>query len=135
MHICAALKVPTLTFFCPLTACSPKLWGPLGNRSDIVLPTPNSKLITNNLSHVWHLFVIRSKERDRLQKYLAENGIQTLIHYPIPPHKQLAYKEWNELTYPITEKVSREVVSLPINPIMFDYEINDVVDKINNLDF
>ncbi len=105
------------------------------HNTGIVLPTPNSKLITNNLSHVWHLFVIRSKERDRLQKYLAENGIQTLIHYPIPPHKQLAYKEWNELTYPITEKVSREVVSLPINPIMFDYEINDVVDKINNLDF
>src|SRR5690606_40916368 len=56
------------------------------------LPTSNFQL-----SHVWHLFVIRHPQRDKLQKYLTKNGIQTLIHYPIPPHKQLAYKEMNNL--------------------------------------
>ncbi|MEG0605597.1 MAG: DegT/DnrJ/EryC1/StrS family aminotransferase, partial [Acinetobacter sp.] len=68
--------------------------------------------------HVWHLFVIRSKKREALQQYLAENGVQTLIHYPIPPHKQQAYKEWNDLSYPISEKIHDEVMSLPIGPTL-----------------
>ena len=69
-------------------------------------------------SHVWHLFVIRTKNRDKLQEYLKIKGIQTLIHYPIPPHKQNAYKEWNNLSFPITEKIHKEVLSLPISPAM-----------------
>lgn len=69
-------------------------------------------------SHVWHLFVIRTKDRDKLQEYLKIKGIQTLIHYPIPPHKQNAYKEWNNLSFPITEKIHKEVLSLPISPAM-----------------
>lgn len=81
-------------------------------------------------SHVWHLFVIRTSERDKLQQYLHENNIQTLIHYPIPPHKQKAYPEWNELSYPITEKIHEEVLSLPISPVMSDYEVSTIVEII-----
>lgn len=79
----------------------------------IVLPKPYKEE-----SHVWHLFVIRTKDRDKLQEYLKTKGIQTLIHYPIPPHKQNAYKEWNNLSFPITEKIHKEVLSLPISPAM-----------------
>ncbi|MCL9823165.1 DegT/DnrJ/EryC1/StrS family aminotransferase [Helicobacter colisuis] len=79
----------------------------------IVLPKPYKEE-----SHVWHLFVIRTKDRDKLQEYLKIKGIQTLIHYPIPPHKQNAYKEWNNLSFPITEKIHKEVLSLPISPAM-----------------
>ena len=83
------------------------------------------------LSHVWHLFVVRHSKRDQLQEYLRKNGIQTLIHYPIPPHKQLAYKEWNEISLPVTEKVHNEVLSLPISPVMSNEEVNEVVQVIN----
>lgn len=86
------------------------------------------------LSHVWHLFVIRHPRRDELQKYLADNGIQTLIHYPIPPHKQKAYKEWNQLLLPITEKIHNEVLSLPISQVMNDNEVEEVVRVINRLE-
>ncbi|MFW2105527.1 DegT/DnrJ/EryC1/StrS family aminotransferase [Acinetobacter guillouiae] len=68
--------------------------------------------------HVWHLFVIRIKNRDILQKYLADHGVQTLIHYPIPPHKQQAYKEWNDLSYSVSEQIHAEVISLPIGPTL-----------------
>ena len=68
---------------------------------------------------------------EKFQKYLADNGIQTLIHYPIPPHKQEAYREWNGLSFPITEKIHREVVSIPISPVMEEDEINRVVETIN----
>lgn len=81
--------------------------------------------------HVWHLFVIRTENRDKLQSYLQSNGIQTLIHYPIPIHKQEAYKEWNNLSYPITEKIHYEVLSLPISPVMTHREIEKVVEVIN----
>lgn len=81
-------------------------------------------------SHVWHLFVVRSKERDRLKAFLMENGIQTIIHYPKPPHKQDAYKEWNSLTYPVTELIHNEVLSLPISPVLETYEVEKVVEVI-----
>lgn len=82
-------------------------------------------------SHVFHLFVIRHPKRDKLQKYLAENGIQTLIHYPIPPHKQRAYKEWNGLIFPITEKIHNEVLSVPMSPVLIFSEIQKTVEIIN----
>ncbi|KQK27314.1 aminotransferase [Chryseobacterium aquaticum] len=82
--------------------------------------------------HVYHLFVIRTAKRDKLQKYLTENGIQTLIHYPIPPHKQKAYKYYNNLSFPITEKIHDEVLSLPISPVMEEKEIQKVIDVINS---
>lgn len=81
--------------------------------------------------HVWHLFVIRTKEREKLQNYLKENGVQTLIHYPVPPHQQEAYKEWNSLLFPITEKIHGEVLSLPLSPVMEISEINWIINKIN----
>jgi dTDP-4-amino-4,6-dideoxygalactose transaminase len=83
------------------------------------------------MSNVWHLFVIRHPQRDKLQHYLTEHGIQTLIHYPIPPHKQKAYKEWNNLSFPITEKIHNEVLSLPISPVMTEEEVLQVVEKVN----
>ena len=100
----------------------------------VLLPvfTNPQSAICNLKSHVWHLFVIRTPHRDQLQKYLTENGIQTLIHYPIPPHKQLAYKEWNDLSFPITEKIHEEVLSLPISPIMSEEEVVKIVEVINH---
>ena len=97
---------------------------------NITLPSL-SPSVSQSLSHVWHLFVIRHPRRDKLQKYLTENNIQTLIHYPIPPHKQLAYKEWNQIALPLTEKIHQQVLSLPISPVMEDYEIEKVVEVLN----
>lgn len=82
-------------------------------------------------SHVWHQFVIRSKCRDELQKYLAGNGIQTLIHYPVPPHKQKAYAELSRNRYPVTERIHREVLSIPLNPVLTDKEIVKIVSILN----
>lgn len=103
----------------------------------IILPIPSASwrtqfLISNIQSHVWHLFVVRTSNRDKLQTYLAENGIQSLIHYPIPPHKQLAYKEYNNLSLPITEQIHNEVLSLPISPVMKDFEVERIVDVLNS---
>lgn len=81
--------------------------------------------------HVWHLFVIRTKKRNELQSFLKENGVETLIHYPIPPHKQGAYKDMNEMSFPITEKIHEEVLSLPISPVMEENEITKVIETIN----
>ncbi|WP_180047751.1 DegT/DnrJ/EryC1/StrS aminotransferase family protein [Acinetobacter sp. YH12243] len=82
--------------------------------------------------HVWHLFVVRSSNREALQQYLAENGVQTLIHYPIPPHKQQAYKEWNDLSYPISEKIHNEVMSLPIGPTLSVEDAEKVIQLCNS---
>jgi len=98
----------------------------------IILPVLNSQsAISNFPSHVWHLFVIRTLDRVKLQTYLAEKGIQTLIHYPIPPHKQNAYKEWGTLNLSITEMIHSEVISLPMSPVMSENEVRQVVDVIN----
>lgn len=83
-------------------------------------------------THVWHLFVIRTPEREKLVKYLAENNIQTLIHYPVPPHKQLAYRQWNQMSLPVTEKIHQEVLSIPISQIMNMKEVKIVTEIINN---
>jgi len=79
---------------------------------------------------VWHLFVIRSSKRNFLQKYLNDYGIGTLIHYPIPPHKQSAYNEMNCLSYPITEKIHREVLSLPMGPTLTLEDAQVVIEVI-----
>lgn len=101
---------------------------------DIVLPKPlnTDHDVRNNLEHIWHLFVIRTVNRDLLQKYLTDNNIQSLIHYPIPPHKQKAFKEWNNLSFPITEKIHNEVLSLPIFAELIDKDVRKVVDSINS---
>ena len=97
----------------------------------LVLPLSDSNA-RGNLQHVWHLFVIRTEYREQLQKYLADQGIQTLIHYPIPPHKQQAYKEWNELSYPISEKIHSEILSLPIGPTLSLEEAKKVIQLCNS---
>lgn len=81
--------------------------------------------------HVWHLFVIRTPEREKLQNFLTEKGVQTLIHYPIPPHKQEAYKEMDEMNFPFTEKIHQEVLSLPISPVMSEDDIDTVIQSVN----
>ena len=102
--------------------------------SDIILPIINNQSsIINNQLNVWHQFVIRTQKREQLQKYLNDKGIQTLIHYPLPPHKQKAYKELNNLSFPITEKIHNEVLSLPISAIMKTDDIKKIVDSINSL--
>lgn len=103
--------------------------------SQIILPVSIHQHISTSANHIWHLFVIRTTHRDQLQQYLTKKGIQTLIHYPIPPHKQLAYKEWNELSQPITEQIHNEVLSLPISPVMTAKEVGIVVASINNFTF
>jgi len=92
----------------------------------IVLPTWD---FSNN--HVFHLFVVRTENRNDLKDYLLRNGIETVIHYPIPPHKQMAFPEWNNLSFPITEKIHDEVLSLPISPIMTDDEVSIVISILN----
>jgi len=82
-------------------------------------------------SNVFHIFPIRTVKRDEFQLYLVDKGIQTLIHYPIPPHKQECYKEWNNLSLPITEQIHREELSLPMSPVLTDDQIQFVVDAIN----
>jgi dTDP-4-amino-4,6-dideoxygalactose transaminase len=104
------------------------------NHPEIILPNRNnSSLFTlhPSLFHIWHLFVIRTRERDQLQKYLTENGVQTLIHYPVPPHKQKAYRNWNSISFPITEKIHREVISLPISQVLKDEEVQKITDLVN----
>lgn len=96
----------------------------------------NNPLITlpqieSESEHVWHLFVVRSRHRDVLQKWLSENGVQTLIHYPIPPHKQLAYIEWNSMSKPITEIIHEEIISLPLDPTMTDDTVAKVIQLVN----
>lgn len=82
--------------------------------------------------HVWHLFVIRTAHRAKLQQHLASQGIQTLIHYPIPPHQQQAYQEWNARSYPLTERLHQEVLSLPMGPTLTEDEAMQVVAAVNS---
>lgn len=86
---------------------------------------------TDLQSHVIHVFTIRTSHRENLIQYLDSCGIQTIIHYPIPPHKQLAYKEWNKLDYPITEKIHKEILSIPMSPTLTDDQIAYLIEKIN----
>ena len=103
---------------------------------NIILPIKDIKLYKNNISsHVWHLFVILAQNRDKLQEYLIKNNIQTLIHYPIPPHKQKAYKEFNQYQFPITEKIHNEVLSLPISSVICPNDIETITNLINSYKF
>jgi dTDP-4-amino-4,6-dideoxygalactose transaminase len=88
--------------------------------------------VGNQDNHVWHLFVIRTENRDELQTYLLDNGIQTLIHYPLPPHKQEAYKEWNDESLPISEQIHTEVLSLPISGVQSLEDTQIIVKHLND---
>ena len=82
-------------------------------------------------SNVYHLFPVFCERRDELQKYLMEKGIQTQIHYPIPPHQQQCYAEWNGLRLPITEKIHQTELSLPISPVLTMEEVNTIIQAVN----
>ena len=82
-------------------------------------------------SHVFHLYVIRSKKRDKLKEFLFQNGVETIIHYPIPPHKQKAFKEWSTKSLPVTEKIHNEVLSLPIGAHLTEKEIETIINLVN----
>lgn len=96
----------------------------------------NSKLrlpqVAPGNEHVWHIFAVRTAEREKLIAHLEADGIGTQIHYPIPPHLQTAYAEWNTRQYPVSEKMHREVVSLPMSPVLTDEEISRVVESLNH---
>jgi len=94
---------------------------------NIILPT-----VTEQKGHVWHLFVLRSNKRKELQYYLNKNNIQTIIHYPIPPHKQLAYSEFKNLSFPISEKLSHELLSLPMDPTITAKDLDKIITILNN---
>lgn len=97
----------------------------------ITNPEITTPIVKDWDAHVFHIFTIRCKHRDELQKYLTENGVQTIIHYPIPPHKQECYKEWNNLSFPITEQIHNEELSLPMSPVMTKEEVMHVVGLLN----
>ncbi|MBQ0534799.1 DegT/DnrJ/EryC1/StrS family aminotransferase [Providencia huaxiensis] len=98
----------------------------------IQLPLDIEEYKNHIQSHVWHLFVISTKHRDLLQEYLEKLGIQILIHYPTPPHKQQSYKQYSHLSLPITEKIHREVLSIPIGPTMAKNDVQQVIDACNS---
>ncbi|PWA04867.1 DegT/DnrJ/EryC1/StrS family aminotransferase [Flavobacterium psychrotolerans] len=102
----------------------------------VILPFPSntSFKFDDNEEHVWHLFVIRHPKRDQLQEYLAKNGIQTLIHYPIAPNKQRAYKHLNYLDFPITNTIHQEVLSLPMSAVLTVKDVEKVVKVINGFE-
>jgi dTDP-4-amino-4,6-dideoxygalactose transaminase len=95
--------------------------------NSIILPTISTDC-------VWHLFVIRTKRRDKLQKYLLDNGVQTLIHYPLAPHKQEAYKEWKNKEYVISEQIHDEVLSLPISGVQSLEDTKKIMELINEFE-
>ena len=82
-------------------------------------------------NNVYHIFPILCPERDRLQQYLTAQGIQTLIHYPIPPHKQECYKEWNTMNLPVTEQIHQQELSIPISQVLTDQEVREIVGILN----
>ena len=100
-------------------------------RDHIANPLITLPEVYDETAHVWHVFVVRCSQRDNLQQYLRQHGIETNIHYPTPPHKQGAYSEWAEQSYPITEEIHREVLSLPISPVLTEGEVREVVETLN----
>ena len=100
----------------------------LQNIKNNAIQLPNAP---NSEQHVWHLFVVRSRQRDILQQHLAKHGIQTLIHYPIPAHQQQAYREWNAQSYLLTEALHQEVLSLPMGPTLTEEQALLVTDAVN----
>jgi len=90
------------------------------------------QVVAGEASHVWHVFVVRVSDRESFVRHLTASGIQTVIHYPIPPHRQSCYPELHHLSLPLTEAIHREVVSLPISPVMTDGEVSAVIEAVNS---
>ncbi|EIA0233131.1 DegT/DnrJ/EryC1/StrS family aminotransferase [Escherichia coli] len=102
--------------------------------SKIKNPKIELPYIGEDENHVWHLFVIKTNYREALQRYMKDNGVQTLIHYPIPPHLQNAYSQYNKLSLPITEEIHKTVLSIPMSPTLSDEETNRVISIVNGFD-
>ena len=98
----------------------------------ITNPAVTLPMVTTSQAHVWHLFVVRCERREKLASYLSEQGIQTVIHYPVAPHHQPAYREYADIQRPITEAIHREVMSLPMSPIMVEADIAKIIEAANN---
>lgn len=99
---------------------------------NISIPIEDPNLdVVNMKSHIWHLFVIRTAERDKLRRFLAESNIQTLIHYPIPPHKQDCFKKFNQLSLPLSDIVHSTVLSIPISPSLTKHEVSEIYEVLN----
>ncbi len=94
---------------------------------DLSLPPSDSMF-----SDAWHLFVVRHPYRAQLASFLERRGIQCNVHYPTPIHLQKAYKELNNLKFPITEKIHQQVLSLPLNPTLSDDDINQIISAVND---
>jgi dTDP-4-amino-4,6-dideoxygalactose transaminase len=90
--------------------------------------------VVNPEGHVWHLFVIKTSQREQLVKYLTANGVQPLVHYPIPPHQQDAYKEWGNASFPISEQIHKQVLSIPISSVLNADEVESIINIINIFD-
>jgi dTDP-4-amino-4,6-dideoxygalactose transaminase len=100
--------------------------------NEIINPKIILPKVAYELAHVWHLFVVRNNDRNSLQKYLTNNGIQTVIHYPIPPYKQEAYIEWNNAVYSISETIHDTVISLPLSSVLRNDEIEKIINILNS---
>ncbi|QPT40312.1 UDP-4-amino-4-deoxy-L-arabinose--oxoglutarate aminotransferase [Oligella ureolytica] len=98
------------------------------NNQAIILPTQQDE------ANVWHVFVVRCEQREALQKHLLDKGIQTLIHYPIPPHQQQAYTELNSESYPVSEMIHQQVMSLPMGPTITDEQVAAVINACNSFE-
>jgi dTDP-4-amino-4,6-dideoxygalactose transaminase len=96
------------------------------NNTNLILP-----VVSDPNSHVWHLFVLRTSNRNKFQQFLSDNGVQTVIHYPVPPHKQSAYKSMNSLNLPITEEIHETILSIPIDISMSNEDVKTVIDACN----
>lgn len=96
----------------------------------LVMPVAKAQALAED--NVWHVFVVRSDARADLQKHLQEKGVQTLIHYPIPPHRQQAYASFNDLQLPVTETIHDQILSLPMSPCMSEEQVAAVIDACNS---
>ena len=94
---------------------------------------PQIRIPQSDRDCVWHIFPIFSEHRDQLQQYLAKNGVETQIHYPIPPHKQRCYKEWSHLSLPITEQIHAQELSIPCHQAMTPADATVIVNLLNGL--
>lgn len=103
------------------------------NNPAVVLPLTSSASHKIFNEHVWHLFVIKTEQREALQQHLEKEGIKTLIHYPIPPHQQPAYGGWSVQSYPVTERIHNEVLSLPMGPTLDEGDVEAVIKAVNSL--
>lgn len=98
---------------------------------EITHPSLQLPQIKSPEEHVWHIYPVLTEQRDALQSYLLNEGIETLIHYPIPPHRQQAYAEWNHLSFPITEQIHQQILSIPLHPALKEEEVDYIIEKLN----